>query len=313
MANFKNNLIFWSIPAGLFLAWYLKDILFVILTGLIFGLAIQEWSLWLKNKIKLPFHLIVSFIYLIILFLFIVSIYFLAPVTISQAKQIFPNLVDYIKSFGLKDTESYLKDLFDKPTPDLLIKTFSSFLNIIGGLFNVILILVISFYISTQVKFINKFFFQILKKEEYYNMYLRIKRKLALWLIGQIFLMFSVGISTFILLFILQIPYAKLLGLIAGLTELIPIIGPIIAASIAIIITFSYDPNLVLWVLGGFVLIQQLENNFLVPIVARYILNIPPVFTLSAILIGGKLGGILGIITVVPLMALGIAVYKELS
>lgn len=313
MEDLKKSLFFWLIPAVLFLLWYLKDIFFIILTGFILGLAIQEWSLRLKNKIKLPFTIIVSFIYLIILFLFIVSIYLLTPILLSEIKELFPNLIDYLKSLGLKGVEDYLKDLFNKPTPDLFIRTFSNFLNIVGGIFSIILILVISFYVSTQVKFMNKFFAKILQKEEYYNVYLKIKRKLALWLIGQIFLMFTIGIATYILLVILKIPYASLLGLIAGITEIIPIIGPIIAASIAIIITFSYNPSLVLWVIGGFIVIQQLENNFLVPLVARYVLNIPPVFTLSAILIGGKLGGILGVITIVPLTALIIAAYEELS
>jgi len=310
--NLKEGIKFWLIPAVLFLLWYLKDIIFLVLTGLIFGLAVQDWAQFLKNKIKIPIPIAVSLIYLLVVLIFIFSLYALAPIIIGELKTLIPDLKDYLISLGFKNIDKYFGQLFNISTPEILFKTVSNFLNFVGGIFNLILILVISFYVASQ----HRLFYDIIERffhdEKIKRVFNRIKRKFSLWLASQLFLMFSVGIATLILMLIFKIPYAGLISLIAGLTEIVPIIGPVVAASIAILITFSYNADLVLWVLLGFIIIQQLENNILVPLIGKFILNIPPLFTLVGILVGGKLGGILGIITVIPIIALSIAVYEEI-
>lgn len=314
MSEFKKSLTFWSIPLGILLFWYLKDILFVIITGLILGLAIQEWALFLKIKLKVPLYITVPFIFLIFIFLFILSIYLLAPIIISELKLFIPNLSDYLESLGIPSFGKILSQFLGKPTPEILMLAVSNFFNFVGGIFMIILILIISFYVATQPKFFEKFFEFIFKDKslEYIKIFQRIKRKFSFWLIAQLFLMISIGLATLILMLIFKIPYAGIIALISGLTEIIPIIGPIVAASIAILITFSHNPDLVIWILLGFIAIQQLENNILVPLVARFAFQIPPLITLTAILIGGKIGGILGIITIIPLTVLLIEIYQEI-
>lgn len=311
--NVKNYIFFWGIGALLILSWYLKDILFILFTGLVFGIAIQEWSNYLTKKLKLPFTVVVSLIYLILVIMFIVSLYSIAPIILEEIKALLPNLYDYLDSFGLKNIKKYLGATFSQPTPELIRIIFTNFLNIIGGIFNFILILVISFYVATQSKFIDNFFARTLNNERFIKIYFKIKKRFSLWLISQLFLMTTIGIATLILLLIFKVPYAGLLALIAGLTEIIPIIGPIIAGSIGVIVAFTYDPNIVLWVIAGFILIQQAENNLLVPLVAKYALNIPPIFTLCGILIGAKIGGILGVISVLPLLIIGIEIFEEMK
>lgn len=312
--NLKQTLFFWSIPIFALFFWYLRDVFFVILTGLIFGLAIQEWALFLKTKTKIPFYINVSLIFLIFIFLFILAIYILAPIIITELKSIFPDLQNYLKSLGLGTLGKTISGFLEEPTPEILQIAATNFFHIIGGIFTLILILVISFYVATQPGFFNKFFNFIFeeKAEQYLRLYQRIKRKFSLWLLAQMFLMASISLATLILMLSFKIPYAGIISLIAGLTEIIPIIGPIIAASVAILITFSYDPNLVLWILLGFVIIQQLENNILVPLVSKFSLQIPPIVTLSAILIGAKIAGILGVIAITPLTALIIEIYREI-
>lgn len=313
--EFQKSLIFWLIPITAFLFWFLRDVLFVIITGLILGLAIQEWALFLKAKIKIPFYIGVSFIFLIFIFLFVLSIYILAPILISEMKSFIPNLSDYLKSLGISGFANIISQFLGKPTPEILMLAVSSFFNLIGGIFIVILILIISFYVATQPKFFDKFLEFILKDKAsgYVKIFSKIKRKFAFWLIAQIFLMVSIGLATLILMSIFKIPYAGIIALIAGLTEIIPIIGPIIAASIAILITFSHNSDFVLWVLLGFIAIQQLENNILVPLIARFTFQIPPLITLACILIGGKIGGILGVMTIIPLAVLLIEIYQEIK
>ena len=311
--DIKKFIIFWLIPLIFVSLWYLREILFIVFISAVFGLAIQQWGIYIKQRFKIPFYLSIPLIYLFFSLIFVISLYLLAPIIILEIKNILPNIQDYIENLGLKWLSDYFKAFSKTPTPEFVFNTTKSVLNFIGGLFNIILVLVLSFYIATQPNFIPDFFrfFSKEKEDLYLKLFNKIKKKLSSWLAAQIFLMFSIGLSSYLLIFFLRLPYAGLIGLIAGITEIIPIIGPIIGATVAIILTLSHDPNKILWVLIGFIIIQQLENNILVPLVAKTALKIKPVITLISILIGAKIGGVLGILAILPMMVILYEFYEE--
>jgi predicted PurR-regulated permease PerM len=312
LSNSKSILLFWLIPVLIYLIWYLKDIIFLIFFSLVLGLAIQEWAIVIKKKIKTPFIINIALIYLIFISILVFSIYLLTPIILKEIKNIFPQVKEFLDDLGFKNIEKYLPNLFNY-TPQSFLNFSGYIINILGGFFNFILIIILSFYVSTQPNFfidIFKLFFPN-KFNIYLKFYNRVKKKFSYWLASQIFLMIAVGFLTYILMIILKVPYAGLIGLIAGITEIVPILGPIIAASIGIFISFTSNPQIVIWVLLGFILIQQLENNLLIPLLAKKVLEIKPLVTLSSILIGAKLGGILGIMTVLPLSVLLVEIYNE--
>jgi predicted PurR-regulated permease PerM len=311
--EFKRSLVFWSIPIVALLCWFLKDVLFIILISIFLGLAVQQWAIYIKLKFKIPFYLNIALIYLTFALLFVVIFYILAPAIVLELKNILPNIQDYIENLGLKGISNYLTNFLKTPAPEFFINTSKYLINMIGGLFNLILILVMSFYVATQVNLTPEFLARIFKEnsKRYFNLIEKIKKGLAAWLASQLFLMISVGLASFLLMFFLKLPYAGIIGLIAGFTEIIPIIGPILGATAAIILTLAHDPSKIIFVLIGFVLIQQLENNLLVPLVARAALKIKPFITLVGILIGGKIGGILGIFSVLPLLVIFYEIYEE--
>jgi predicted PurR-regulated permease PerM len=102
-------------------------------------------------------------------------------------------------------------------------------------------------------------------------------------------------------LMLLGMPSALALGIFAGLAEFVPIVGPVMAAIPALIIAFSLDVTTALWVLGLFVVIQQIEGNIIQPIVQRQMVRIAPAVTLFAILAFGVLFGPLGLLLAAPL------------
>jgi len=311
--EFKRSLIFWSIPILAILCWYLKEILFVILISVFLGLAVQQWAIYIKLKLKIPFYLNIALIYSAFAILFVLIIYILAPAIILELKNILPNIQDYIENLGLKGFSNYLSSFIKTPTPEFFLNTSKYLFNMIGGLFNLILILVLSFYISTQINLMPELLIRFFGKEaeRYFKFFEKIKRRLSIWLASQLFLMISVGVASFLLMLFLKLPYAGIVGLISGFTEIIPVIGPILAATVAIILTLSHDPTKLIFVIIGFILIQQLENNILVPLVAKATLRIKPFLTLVGILIGGKIGGILGIFSVLPLLVILYEIYEE--
>ena len=121
------------------------------------------------------------------------------------------------------------------------------------------------------------------------------------WMIGQFVSMLLVGLVTGLGLWAIGVPAAVPLGIIAGIFEFIPLIGPIIAAVPAVLIAFAQSPETALWTALLYILIQQLEGNAIQPIVQKRVVDLPPVITIAAVAAGGLLFGILGMFLATPL------------
>ena len=137
-----------------------------------------------------------------------------------------------------------------------------------------------------------------------------IERVFGQWVRGQLILGFAVAIFTFVGLLVasqLVDPifgrYAVLLSVIAGVLELIPIIGPIISAVPAVLLAATVGPGVVVASLVLYTLVQQLENNFLVPKIQGDAVELHPSLVMFAIIVGGSLAGLLGAILALPMTA----------
>jgi len=137
-----------------------------------------------------------------------------------------------------------------------------------------------------------------------------IERVFGQWVRGQLVLGLSVAVLTFVGLLIaseLIDPifgrYALLLSVIAGVLELVPIIGPIIAAVPAVLLAATAGPGVVVAALVLYTLIQQIENNFLVPKIQGDAVELHPAVVMFAIIVGGSLAGLLGAILALPITA----------
>jgi predicted PurR-regulated permease PerM len=129
-----------------------------------------------------------------------------------------------------------------------------------------------------------------------------IELKLGAWARGQIFLMFFIGILVFIGLTLLHVDYALPLAILAGILEIVPIIGPIISAAPAVVIALATSPFLALSVVAMYFIIQQIENNVVVPFVMRKSVGLSPLLTIVALMVGGKLSGFTGVFLAVPVL-----------
>ena len=122
------------------------------------------------------------------------------------------------------------------------------------------------------------------------------------WVRGQLLLMTVIGVVTYIGLTALGIPYALPLAIIAGLLEAVPNIGPTLASLPAIAIAlFTISPTMAGIVVLLYVVIQQLENNIIVPKIMASAANVSPLIAIVVIITGLKLGGVVGTLLSVPL------------
>ncbi len=140
-----------------------------------------------------------------------------------------------------------------------------------------------------------------------------VENRLGSWVTGQLILMATIGIATGTACALLGVPSALLLGLIAALTEAIPIVGPFIGAVPAVLVAATVSPELALVVAAVYLVIQFIEGNVLVPLVMRNTIGVSPFLVIVSLLIGAAAGGVVGALFGVPVAAAGVAILERLQ
>ena len=169
----------------------------------------------------------------------------------------------------------------------------------LGGAVSFILIIVLSFYLSMQENGVENFLKIIIpaRHENYaVGLWQRWKKKIGLWLQGQILLGFIVGVLVYIGLTLMQVEYALTFALLAAIFELIPIFGPILSAIPPIMVALVQSPVLALEVGILYIIIQQFENHLIYPLVVRKIVGVPSIMVILALVIGAQIGGFFGLL-----------------
>ena len=129
-------------------------------------------------------------------------------------------------------------------------------------------------------------------------------RTLGGYIRGQLLLGVTVGVIVAVGLLAIGVPFAVLLGIVAGLTELVPIIGPWIGGAVGVLVTLATEPDKVLWVILLYLIVQLLENTLLVPRIQAGSLNMHPIAVILVITVGSQYFGLWGVILGPPLVAL---------
>jgi predicted PurR-regulated permease PerM len=305
------------------------DVIAIFLFALIIASAISPAVNFLE-KIKIPRVLGTLIVYIIVIGILGFLISLVIPPVAQDIKTLSSNLPNYIESLSdkfesIQKASTKYRDFitqfqnFLAGLGDLLRKSasnlFSAAINIFGGIFSFFIALVISFYLSVQKRGVQRTLTSIVPhqhRDYILSLWERSQKKLGRWLQGQLFLGIIVGVLVYIGLHFLGIKYALLLAILAGILEIFPYIGPVLAAIPAIIIGFLQTPILGLWVLILYVVVQQLENHLIVPLVIGKIVKLNPVIVILALLVGAKLGGIPGMILAVPITAVLAEFFRDL-
>jgi len=137
------------------------------------------------------------------------------------------------------------------------------------------------------------------------------KLKVSKWFGMRLILSVFVGLLTFIACHILNVRYAVSFGLLVGISDIIPIIGPVFSGVVIILFCALESWVKALFIMIILVLIQQIEGSILTPILTKKVIGLPPALVLVALLIGGRLWGVLGAILAIPLLGLFYEFFKN--
>lgn len=183
----------------------------------------------------------------------------------------------------------------------------------IGGLADLLIVLVLGIYFAVEPEAYLRGFLSLVpppRRERARAILVQAAATLHDWLLGQLFAMTLIGTLSSLGLWLLGVPQALVLGLIAGLTSFIPNLGPILGLVPALVVAFGVSGWLALYVLVLYLAIQAVESNLITPLIQRRAVDLPPGLTLTAQLVMGLLGGILGLMLAVPLAAVTLVVVK---
>jgi predicted PurR-regulated permease PerM len=135
---------------------------------------------------------------------------------------------------------------------------------------------------------------------------------LRAWLVGQLIAMLLIGCVVYLGLWLLDVPMAFLLALIAGLFEFIPIVGPFLGFIPVALVTLSQSTEMLLYATAFYLAIQLVEGNLIVPVIQRRAVDLPPALTLAAVFLAAAAFGPLGMIVATPLAAVVLVLVKML-
>ncbi len=297
--------------------YYIRDIILIFFISLLI-MTILNPTVSRFSRYKIPRAVSVVVVYLLAIGILALAIAGIAPALIEQTTNFANNLPKYLANIGFPSlvSEQVVKEVMAQigTLPGKILKVgMSIFSNILA----VVTVLIIAFYLLLAREKIDEQLANFLgeeKAKEVAKLIDTLEFKLGGWARGQLALMIVVGILNFIGLTLLKIPFALPLALLAGILEIIPNLGPIVAAIPAVIIGFSISPLTGFAVISLAFLIQQTENYFLVPKILEKSVGVSPIITLLALATGFKLAGIVGVLISVPiLITFQVLIKKHLS
>ncbi len=291
--------------ASLWFLYFIRDIVLQLFAALLL-MTILNPIVKKLSKIKIPKTLSVLVSYILIFGVFGFAIGILLPPLVEQTTNLANNLPKYFQDSGITKYANgdVLKEIVSQlgSVPSQVIKAgFSFFTNIL----NILTVLIFAFYLLLiRDKFEKnlEFMFGKTKGEDMSKLINQLEVRLGGWARGQLLLMLLVGISSYIGFIILGIPYALPLALLAGIFEIVPYLGPVVASIPAIILGFSISPFVGGATIGLAVLIQQLENYLFVPKIMEKSTGVSPIITLLSLAVGAKLAGITGMVISIPIV-----------
>lgn len=291
---------------GLGFLWQIKDLIFSLLIAFIISGALKPAVDFLEEK-KLPRVLATIIIYFLFVFLFFYLFTLIIPPLVSELLSLFKNLPGIIKSTLPSLGSTFNFDFFTRNLPSITNQTFEFIKGLFGNAIFISSTLFFGFYLLSERNLSQKLLGNFFEENEVSRITLvanRAQKRMSSWFWGEIILMLVVGSLTYMGLAAFKIKYALALAVLAGLLEVIPNIGPILSAVPAVLIGLSTSPILGLSMVALYFIVQQLENNLVVPLIMKKVTGLHPIVILISLIIGGKIAGIIGVVLAVPVTLL---------
>lgn len=298
--------------------WFLyqvRQILLLLFISLIFTFVLEPLVEGLE-KLKIPRWLAILSIYLLLFFFAGVSLAGMIPPLIDQTTALISGVPEFFKQIGFPKIDQNLINNQITQLGSIPVNIFKLILSFFSNIATLLLVAVFTFYFLEERKkmdeYLTKYFSK--KDQERVKRTVRvIEKRLGGWVRGEIVLMMAVGLLSYLGYRLLGIDYALPLAILAGLLEIVPNIGPILATVPAVLAGLSISAIHGLAALAWSFLVQQTENNFIVPKVMQKAVGVGPLITLVSLSVGFRLAGVAGAVLAIPIVLTLEVVISELA
>jgi predicted PurR-regulated permease PerM len=300
---------------GLFwFVWAVADVLLLVFLGILLAIALRTLAQPIVRYTPIQPRGALLIVLFTLLVLLVGGGWLFIPELLRQMDQLFEQInaaIDQVEAFINQDWGEGLPGrIFDGeqtlPNFNLLTGLPGTFADTLGILANVLFIVFIGIFVAFDPELYRKGIISLVPptgRRRAHEVLDSLISGLQAWLLGRVISMVVIGVVVGVGLSLLGVPLAPALGVLTGLLEFIPVVGPILSAVPAILIAFTQDLMQSVYVALFFLVAQQLEGNILTPIVQQKTVSLPPALTLTAVLVMGFLFGPLGVLVATPLAA----------
>ncbi len=302
--------------AALWFLYVIRDVIALFLIAIIITAALNPIITKVDSHIPLHRTVAVALVYVAFLAGLGGLISFIVPTITKELEVFLADITQIVQNSPMISQFFSVEDVTEQVLGSLssLASTTAGFLS---GVVSTVAVLSMSFYMSLSKDGLKHSLLLITPEaQQIYVASLidRIQESFGRWVAGQLVTMIFVGVLYYIVLLIFGVPYAPLLAILGGILEIIPYFGPVLAAVPAVIFSVAISPVIAGSVAIGYALINVIENQLLIPKIMNKAVGLNPVLVILALLIGGKVAGVVGLLLAVPIAgALGLFVKDVLE
>ena len=307
------------------LLYSLRAVLFLFFVAVFLGTAIRPAVDWLHRR-KIPRATGIILIYILIAAVVVGFLAMLLPLIADQTTEISQTLPQYysgLRSALIESQNRLLQNLgwrlpsqlsvLGQRDPNMeevigqVAQTFVYTNLVLKGVLSTLAIFLLAYYWTQEGNFVLRYFLRIFppQRRKGIREFVQLaETKMAAYIQGEGLLCLTVGGLAFIAYLLIGLPYTLVLGIFAGVMELVPIFGPTLGAIPAILVALSVAPGKAIWVVVATIVIQLLENTFLVPRVMKSSLGVNPIIVLLSMIAFSSVFGFAGALLALPLASI---------
>lgn len=305
---FRRALIVAAVVCAFYAIWQAAAIFLLAFAAALIAVLLSGASAYASDRLSIRYGIALA-LALLAAALVVGGIIAVFGTLTDQLREIFvrvPAALDAIgQRFGILNASQQLADTIASGRSGQLLSNAASLgYSFVGGLADLVLVVLAAVYLAADPKVYRTGFVKLFPRAHHHAVADALDSAVSAlrrWFLGQLVSMLLVGLACGFAFWLIGLPSPVGLGLIAGLTNFVPVVGPIVGAIPALLLSFGQSTATIIWTAAAILMVQQLEGNVIMPIVQRRMVRIPPAVLLFSIAIFGVLFGWLGVLLAVPL------------
>lgn len=305
------------------IVWYANYVLLLLFASVLLAILLRTLAHWLSRPTRLPIGASLAVVVLALIGTIAGAILFMAPQLAARAEDFFAATVESLErarrfleqyEFGRQILQQDVGEVLPADA-QLVGRIMTGVAGAVGGVTGAVIVAILGIFIAAEPSLYRRGALRIVPRAYRARAEVildDVTQTLQWWLLGQTISMVFLGTQTWIGLWLLGVPQAFMLALLAAALAFIPYLGPIISTVPAVMIGLTVSPQMALYVLLLYIVIQNAEGLVLLPLVYKGTVHLAPALTVVAQVVAGTLAGALGVVLATPITAAAVVLVQRL-